>query len=176
MRGFTLIELLLVLAITLFLSMLVTPFVIKKNTYLLEQELEKIILLCDYLSQRAMATNQTQELFIDVHKNCYFFVKNTKLITNRLPPEIVFSFLPEVFGPPGDPIAPIDQTITFPNKPQQNGLFSIQFFSNGKMSAGTAYLTDKEKKCMGALTCTSPQVSYIRRYIYKANRWILLNS
>ena len=175
MRGFTLIELLVVLAITLFLSTLITPFIRKNNSYRIEQEIEKIILLCDYLSQRAIAANDTQELIIDTSKQRYFFIKNNKHIVNALPPEIVFSFIPGTYGRPGDPKNPITQTITFPHKQDQNGLFVMQFFSNGKMSAGTAYISDKEKKYMGALTCTSPQVSYIRKYMYKANNWILLN-
>ena len=173
MRGFTLIELLVVLAITLFLSMLIAPVMFKSSTYRLEQEIEKIIMQCDYLSQRAIATNETIDLFLDLAQNCYFFVKNNKPVINTLPPTITFSFTPGAYGPPGDPTSPISQAITFP---RQNALFVIKFFSNGKMSSGTAYLMDKENKNMGALTCTSPQVSYIRRYVYKINHWIMLNS
>ena len=84
----------------------------------------------------------------------------------------MFDFKQGVFGPPSTPIKPIKNRITF--KKNKQGEFFVEFYSNGKVDSGTTYFVDKNHKNMFALTCPISQVSYIRKYQYLKNKWVII--
>ena len=69
-------------------------------------------------------------------------------------------------GSPGSPTHRIEKAITFPGS-------KIHFYPTGIISSGTAYLVDKNKQYMYALSNAVSQVSYLRFYRYDGG-WKLL--
>lgn len=172
--SFTILEILLVLSIVLIISSMGIPYLINRNQYDLKNELERLEVIFYYLQQRAIATNTPQELLFDPIAQSYSFKKNAQPITYTLSSRLCFGFIPTVLGPPGDPKNPISQAITFPLRDQN--LHCVKLLPNGKIYPGAIYISDKQKNELGALTCGVSQVSYIRKYLYKSNRWIPLTA
>jgi type II secretory pathway pseudopilin PulG len=175
--SFTLIELLLVVALMLFLSVLAIPALFDLDSYVLNNELEKLAVVLGYQQQRALVTNQIQTLTLDGVAQTYtYFVNNNKLVVYKISDRLRFGFIKTALGPPGDPKVPIDQAITFTPHPTKTNNFIIVLFPNGNISAGSLYIVDKNERIMGALTCSVSRVSYIRRYLYQSNQWVLVAS
>lgn len=169
--SFTLLELVVVLCLILFLVTYTIPSFDFYKGLVLRRELQKIEALCYYLQQRAIVTGITQKMLIDPVKNNYSFSKNGQKIDFQLTNPLTFGFINGVMGPPAQPTASIGQVATFSF---ENGLFVINFVSNGRISSGSLYFVDKQKKVMGALTCAVSQVSYIRVYLFSTGQWELL--
>lgn len=174
-NSYSLIELLMVLSIILILCTLGIPYLTNHKKYLIEHELSKIQVILLYLHQRAMASGTDQILVVDQHTNSYWFTNKTGTVVFKLNPELHFDFLSWVYGPPGDPVGPITQAITFPTQKERK-LYNIILFSDGKCTPGTLYVLDKQKILMGALTAAVSQVFYIRKYLYKQEQWLLLSN
>lgn len=176
-KAFTLLELMLTLCIGLILCSMAIPHFMNRNQHQLMHELERLEVIFYYLQQRAIATNVAQELILDPVSQTYAYRKNNQLVTYRLAPNVSFGFISGVLGPPSQPIKPIASALVFAQYAQEGqkaGLFSAKILPSGKISPGTLYLTDKTKNVMGALTCGVSRVSYIRRYLYQSQEWILL--
>ncbi|MFC1894615.1 Tfp pilus assembly protein FimT/FimU [Candidatus Dependentiae bacterium] len=167
--GFSLLELIIVVAAIVILFTLTIPKMSFLNNFLLKNEVDRLYCTFSFLQQRAIASNSEQKLFFDMNKNTYFFIdKNNKKNIVHLPKMLRFGFLYNSYGPPSNPIKIIDKAITF-NKGKKN---SISFFSNGRIQSGTAYIVDKNKNFMCAITTGVSQKSFIRKYFYQNGKWI----
>jgi type II secretory pathway pseudopilin PulG len=168
--AFTILEMVLVLTILTILCTLSIPAFIDYDRQVLVQELEKIDVILRYLQQRAMVTQQVQSLTLTATASSYVY-NTTRYV---MPHRVCCGYLPTVYGPPGDPTAPLTSAATFPCT--QNGTYCIKIFPNGKISAGALYMCTINQTRMGALTCTVSQVSYLRKYMYELGQWVLLAS
>jgi prepilin-type N-terminal cleavage/methylation domain-containing protein len=168
-RGFTLFELLIVMMMILILCSMTIPLVVKNSSQALQQELEKLEITLLYLQQKAMGSDQEQQLLFDVLTHSYSYMSHQKWVRYTLPPEIQIGFIPAALGPPSHPTIPITSPTTFPLV--KNSTFCVKSFQTGNFSPGSIYFIDKNKKTMGALTCAISQVSYIRRYSYMNGQW-----
>lgn len=167
-QGFSLIELLVVISLFIFIITITYPRLSFINNQLLTAEIEKLYTTFSFLQQKAIASNEKQELIFTTTNNSYTYKYAGKSFTHTFPNQIKFGYLKNSNGPPSSPSKLITQAITFRSK---NNLNKANFFSNGKISPGTAYLIDKEEKFMKALTCPISQVSYIRKYFYQDYKW-----
>jgi len=180
-RGYTLIELMLVCTLVFIVCAISIPTFFNKPNYDLDNELSKLEVIFTYLQQRARATNQTQTATIDIKNNCVTWNRNGKQASHTLAQTLQFGFLSGSHGPPANPTGPIVQAITFVKGGSQVLAWDdkkseppfVEFFSNGKISSGSIYITDKKQQIMGALTLGVSQVSYIRRYVYQSKQWIV---
>lgn len=170
MYAFTILEMVLVLTIVTILCTISFPMFLDYDRQMVVQELEKLDITLRYLQQRAMVTQRVQSLTLTLTANSYRY-NATHYV---MPQCICCGYLPSVYGPPGDPTAPITSVATFPSVAP--GVYGIKIFPNGKISAGALYMSTINKRRMGALTCTVSQVSYLRKYLYESSQWALLAS
>ena len=166
---FSLIELLVVL----FLFSLIVLFSFGRLTFLdsyrLTQETERLFMVFSYLGQKAIASQQTQSLFLDERSNSYRYRANSEKFRHyTLGKSVSFGFLDNAFGPPANPETAITKSITFQS---QNNEHVVYFYSQGTASSGTVYLVDRNKRFMKALTCSVAGVAYTRKYHYTQNGW-----
>ena len=168
-RAFTFSELLLVLslfAITITSSLPSFSFL---NSWRLTNEIEALFSICSYLQRKAMASNQIHILTFDSTSNSYSYLgPREKLTTHSLHNTIQFGFLLDTKGPPSHPTKLIKKPLTFSTN---KNVARISFYPDGTLTPGTAYLTDKEKSSMQAITCCVGPVSYLRKYILHSGRW-----
>ncbi len=168
-KSFSLIELLITMALVAVVMTLTIPRTTFYARFLVQAEINKLYAICAYLQQRALASNESQSLQFDLAAHTYRFATvqgNTTM--QRLPVAVRFGVLPRVQGPPGKPSATIDKAATFP---EVSGMPTVSFMPNGKITVGSVYLIDSQQKCLGALTCSVSQVSYMRRYFYDDGKW-----
>lgn len=170
--SYTLIELCVVLAIITMLCMLGIPMIVMSGEREILRELDKLEAVFLYLHQRAIATQSDHELIIDTKQNTYTYKTATNKAVFQLSSNIIFGWLPAALGPPGDPTALITQACSFPKGNNQELCFSARFLSNGQFYPGTVYLIDRNRRFMGALTCSISRVFYIRKYLYKSEQWL----
>lgn len=168
-RAFSLIELM----VTMALVILVVTFTVPRTTFfarfLVQAEINKLYAVFSYLQQRALASNQVQELSFDVSAHAYTFkTLQGKVATTHLPGSVRFGILDRVKGPPSSPTRLLEKAVTFPVR---QGVLMVNFMTNGKITPGTVYVVDRHAQCLGALTCPISQVSYMRRYAYEGQRW-----
>jgi type II secretory pathway pseudopilin PulG len=168
--AFTILEMVLVLTLVTILCTISLPVFLDYDRQMVVQELEKIEVTLRYLQQRAMVTQRVQSLTLTATANSYRYNATHYVMPQR----ICYGYLPSAYGPPGDPTAPIVSVATFPSF--SPGIYSIKIFPNGKISSGALYMCTINKRRMGALTCTVSQVSYLRKYLYESNQWVLLAS
>jgi prepilin-type N-terminal cleavage/methylation domain-containing protein len=167
-RAFTLIELVLVLAIVVIISAVGLPYLWDRDQALLNHELEHLELLFTFMQQQALATNKPCTLVVQPPR-IYTFTRNGRVAMYQLAPGIEFGTIPGAYGPPANPTGPLTQAATFPPV-MQAGMqgFEVVFLPNCQTTPGAVYLKATKSSFMGALTCAVSQVSYIRRYLYKA--------
>ena len=184
--SFSLIELLLTLAIVVIVFTITIPRLSFFNRFILDNEVDKLFTVFSYLQQKAIATNQPQEVFFDLKENSYSYnlkdnnqstICHPELVSGSTPscklPEVIkFGFLSGTKGPPSSPSSPISSAVTFKNV--GDNLYKALFYADGKIQPGTVYLVDKDQKFMMALTCPISQVSCIRKYRYDSGKWICL--
>jgi prepilin-type N-terminal cleavage/methylation domain-containing protein len=157
--GFSLIELMIVIAIAMMLISLTTINARFLNRAVIISEINLLHAACSYLQQTAMATNQAQELIVDVAANSYSM--NGQI--HKLPAQIKFGII-EAKGPPSSPHTILHEPITFANN-------TITFSSDGIISSGTLYLTDSH--VLYALSSAVGHVSFLRKYRYDG-KWHLM--
>ena len=103
-----------------------------------------------YLQQRSIATLQPEILTFDEKTNSYTYTgPQNKLICTKLGKTVKFGFIHGVKGPPSLPTQPITKAITFSHSKEKQ---AATFSPEGKISPGTVYLVDTNKRVMGALT------------------------
>lgn len=172
--SFSLIEIMIGLSIVMIICAFLPVRFFDFERAMLFHELDMFFVTFSYLQQRAIACQSSQELIFDLKKNSYSYLQSTgKLFVRILPQTVSFGFFQGAHGPPSDPRFPIKTSLTFP---MQQGNIQIVFFADGKITPGTVYLVDKQRKNMVALTVPVSQVSYVRKYDYhqKNNKWVCL--
>jgi len=179
-KAFSLIEIIVVLGIILLLFLLSVPKISFINKFILQNEADKVHTVLNYLKEKAITSNQEQDLIFDLKENGYSYKTfNSQDNTSgnnifvKFPEKVKIGFLPGSKGPPSDPTKPINNPITF-EKINENQ-YKVHFFVDGKIKPGTLYIVDKDLKYMYCLTCPISQVSYIRKYQYDNGVWVCLN-
>ena len=161
-KAFSFFELLVVIALCGLIATLGVMQFSFFDAVIVHVEIEKLATACNYLQQKAIATNQECTMRFDIQNNAYYVDK----ICEKLSKNIVFGFSSQVLGPPGSPSTAITKAITFADS-------VIHFYPTGIISAGTIYLIDKKKQSMYALSNAVSQVSFLRLYCYE-QKWKLL--
>jgi len=133
------------------------------NRMVVRAELEHLYALSYYLQRKALMLHQPQQLTFDIKHHTY--QANNK--TYRLPAHVRFGVASGVKGPPSTPEKLIVNPVTFPEH-------TVTFHSDGVIQAGTVYLTDTNRQCTYALSCSVSAVSYLRKYQY-TNAWHLIS-
>lgn len=161
-RGSSIVELIVVVAILAILVSLTLPGLsfLKQNSIALE--LDKLQIICQLLQKKAVSTGQKEYLSFNLREHNYFYLNHFEKLSDG----IFFETCPGVKGPPASPKETISSAITFPNQ-------KITFYSNGTISAGTAYLKNAQNN-LYAITVPVSQVSFIRKYKYIHGIWIYL--
>lgn len=181
-KSFSLIELLIFLSLILVLVAVAVPRFDFFNNHLLSHELDKLFVTFSYLQQKAIAGNKKYSIIFDQVSNCYSYQVDNSQVENssvkvKLSEGVRFGFIDGVMGPPSSPTKKIEKPINLEkiiNNSDRKLESQVTFWPDGRISHGTIYLVDKTYKCMGALTCSVSQVSYIRRYKYENLRWVIL--
>mgnify|MGYP006290206435 FL=1 len=171
-KAFSLIEILIVIAILFTLFTVSFSRFSFFNKFIVKSEVDNLYNTFYFLQQKAIAGNCEQKLYFDLNNNSYFYFLNGKKVNHKLANLVEFGFKNGVLGPPSSPVKPIKNTITF-KKDKKCGYFT-EFYSNGIIDSGTIYFVDRNYKYLFALTCPISQVSYIRKYQYLKNKWIIV--
>jgi prepilin-type N-terminal cleavage/methylation domain-containing protein len=172
--GFSLIEAIVAVSIIAIIAAIIIPKMIDTRSHAIVSDLRSIESIIHFLQQKALASHHEQELIIDATAHTYSYQGSlpAKKMVIPLSSHLSFGFLPNVKGPPAKPEKLLTAPCTFDQVPLQPGAYKIIIFSNGKVSAGTVYITDKNRFLLGALTCPISQVSWTRVYAYENGRWI----
>lgn len=131
------------------------------HRYLVRTELEKMYALFFFLQQRAIATNQQQELCINIETHSFTYADRSDSLASG----VIFGYLPHTSGPPSKPNQLITAPITFANN-------CVIFYPDGTVQAGTIYFTDERATMMYAVTTPVATVSYLRKYRYEDDGWV----
>ncbi len=158
--GFSLVELILVLAIILFLATLSVPRLSFIQRHLAKADANQLLITLLYLQREAMVANTKKKLKFLVNTNSYSY--NGSVVP--LSQGVCFGVAAGVYGPPSGGLKTPKSAVTY-NKQ------TVEFLPDGKMNAGSVYLTDRNRSCMYALTTPISQVSYIRMYTYYKGTW-----
>jgi prepilin-type N-terminal cleavage/methylation domain-containing protein len=161
-KGFTLIEVIVVFCLITFIASLGFIHLSFLDKTILHADVHKLAAICFYLQQKAIVSNTECILTLDKEHNEVRYDNTIEKLSSRTS----FGFIPTALGPPGSPFHHIQRSITFPGD-------VIHFYPTGIISAGTVYLTDKNKHYMYALSNAVSQLSYIRLYRYDG-KWKLL--
>ena len=170
-ESFSLFELLAVVAVIIILLTVTVSKSSFFNRFVLKNEVDKVFTIFSYLQQKAIASNNQQEIIFDLQKNSYLMNSNSK--ENKLANVVRFGFLPNSYGPPSDPTKLIQNAVSF--KKYDQNKFKVIFYPDGKIESGSIYLVDKDYKYMLALTVPVSNISYIRKYEYEYGKWIVGN-
>lgn len=162
--GFTLIETMVVVCLFALLATLGIMQLSFLDATVVHAEVDKLVAVCSYLRQKAIANNSEYVLKFDTQKNEYRADGIHEILSAR----IAFGFLPTVLGPPGSPSHKITQAVTFAGS-------SIHFYPTGIISSGTVYLVDKKKQHMYALSNAVSQFSFLRLYRYDG-KWKIIEA
>jgi hypothetical protein len=149
-----------IISFAIIILTLLRPRITAIDRMLVRVQAQQLHSLCLYLQQRALVSQEQQELYVDVHNNRY----ETNTMKQPLPQGVVFNFIAGSYGPPSSPSSAIVQPITFSHS-------KIIFYPDGMISSGTIYLTDKSRTTMYALTSGIAQISYLRLYKYQQDKW-----
>ncbi|MFH0898514.1 MAG: prepilin-type N-terminal cleavage/methylation domain-containing protein [bacterium] len=169
-KAFSLVELMVSISIIVIFSSFFIAYSFENKSCVVASELEKLFLTFSYLQQKAMASGQEQELFFDCNCNEYYYgMPNGKRCTTKLHSFVMFGFFRGSKGPPGKAVNEICTPVTFPLK---NNILTATFFPDGKISPGTVYLIDRNKKEMRALTSPIAPVFNLRKYRYDKEKWV----
>lgn len=153
-NGFSLMELCIVIALCALLVSLGTSFFAVHKRMLVRMDFDALYAVCVSLAQRAVALQQEQKLVFDGAAHAY------SVNGQRYTMSAAYFGVPiGAMGPPSDPHAIITDPVHFRDH-------TILFYPDGKIQAGTVYLTDSDHTIGYALTCPIAQFSYIRRYQY----------
>lgn len=166
-KGFTLFEVLLTLLLVSIIIGIGSSYIFVIRSALVKVELERLHIVFVYLNRLSILQSHTLELKFDSKNNTYSYADihgNIKI--NNLSKDVIFGTLPGLKGPPSAPINNIVNPISFKDN-------NVIFYSDGKISSGTVYVTDKKFSCMYAISIPVSDFPYIRKYHYK-DKWMLL--
>ena len=125
------------------------------------RELDRVYSALLYTQRKALLENKPCALTIDPVKGR--FAADREYTLSR---GVMFGAPAGVFGPPSNPVASINDPVTFPGR-------VLTCYPDGTISAGALYLTDSQKSCGYALSCDASKVNHIRRYCYDG-QWRLM--
>ena len=166
--GFSLIETGIVLMLLSALMCLGMHSFQEYDRLLLHNELNRLYMLCIAYSQRAALQQRPYEItFSSTNSQIINITEPSQEEIHHLTNGTQFGILTSVKGPPATPQNFITQPITFVGN-------KITFYPDGKIQPGTLYLTDTNKRWLYALSCSVGTLSYLRRYRYEQNKWILM--
>ncbi len=111
----------------------------------------------------AGALGQEQSVVFEEEKDQY--VTSTGEV-HKLVQNVHFGVIPGVAGPPAEPHESLSHAITFVQH-------KIIFHPTGVIQSGSAYLVDKDKQILYAVTVAVSGVSYVRLYKYDQQQWHL---
>lgn len=160
-RGYSLIEVMVVIGVVLLLLLLSINVGSYMHRLMVRADIEKLYMTCKYLQQMARTTHSEQQLIFDGNN----YVYHNKVVS--LTSNTSFAILPNIMGPPSNPQSVITKPITFKNN-------RINFYQDGTIDAGSAYLVDSLNKQQYSLTCAIGGSSYIRLYKH-AHQWQLID-
>jgi type II secretory pathway pseudopilin PulG len=171
-RSFTLIEVMLCIGIVLMLLSMGLPSSAFYTQALLYREIDLLYATCSYLQQASIAAGKKHILYINKKERLYFYLlRGIRTIKHSLYSEIDFGSLPESLGPPASPNHLIVDPITFPTEDKKN--YTITFYPDGTISAGSIYVRTKRHNFMAALTYQVGGISSLRTYRYQQGMWTL---
>lgn len=161
--GFSLFELCIVLALVAFFATIALVTFPSYDQLFVHAELDRLYTAFLACAHKAIASGTTQTISFDSKQMSYKCDGITYPLANR----VCFGSVEQSWGPPANPREPIKEPITFVH---QRALC----YPDGKIQAGTIYLTDTNHTSMFAITSSVGQVSYLRRYRYTHQTWELL--
>lgn len=161
--AFTLIEISIVLALLMLIMTISLPGIWFLKQQAVACELEKLNMAFAYLQQAAITSNKNLSLKFDPSTNSYSYENYHE----KLSKNIIFGTKEGIKGSPSTTNQILSNAITFVNN-------QVTFYANGKIQPGSVYLVDSAKQFMFALTVPVSQISFIRKYKYKDNKWILI--
>lgn len=167
--AFSLIEFVVSLSIALILFSVTIPQFFDNANYQLKHELEHLAITCAYLQRKAIASNRSLELVFDQAAQRYTYPgRNNQIQTRTLNQMVKFGFFADAKGPPSEPKKLIRHAVTFDYKKKEA---TALFLPKGKITPGSIYLVTKDKKHMGAVTCSLSKLAIVRKYIYLKKKW-----
>lgn len=183
MKAFTLIELLIAMSIVFIIASMSLPRLNIQTRRALLFELNSLSLIISLLQQKALASNQSQQIIIDTNTHSYTFPGKTKGRSYTLTQPLLFGFIDTIKGPPASPKRFITQSITFQQdytnlmhhskvaKGGPEGIFTITCAADGKLPSGSIYVIDQKKTIMGAVTVGIGEINALRIYLHENNHW-----
>lgn len=165
--GFALIEFSIVIALMIIMTMLAIQSFSWYNRLLLHAEINKLYTLFVAAARRAALDNQTYTIDFDTPSQKYITHTQQGNATHKLSEGIIFGLLPGIQGPPAQPKAAVRYPVTFEKQ-------HTILHADGRIQAGTVYITDAKKQWQYALSIPVGTISYIRRYRYHNKKWELL--
>lgn len=161
-NAFSLIELTIVLMIVVVIAFLGGAHMGFISRMLVVNDMQHIKIMCERARTMAVATGVEQKIVIDeLARTCVFDNH-----VHRLASSVCFGVMPGVKGPPSKPTYLLEKPITFDHN-------QINFYSDGIVSSGTLYLTDRKKNYQCALSCGVSETSLLRMYRYEHGKWVL---
>ena len=182
---FTLLETTISIAVVLLIAILAFSKLTFLDAFFLKNEIENMQCLFNHLRQKSISRNVPSSVVFDAKNHKYFCDFMGESIEYKIHHRIKFGFIPGAKGPPGNPKNSIEFPISFDEEAssaqfssgsQENSakiqLKKVTFFPNGRVTAGTIYLTNKKETCMRAISC-SVSSFWLRKYRYVDGKWIL---
>ncbi|MEX2437971.1 MAG: GspH/FimT family pseudopilin [Candidatus Babeliales bacterium] len=158
--AFSLIEFILVIALVAFLALLAISNMGFLQRRIVKAHAEQLLSTMMYMQREAMVANAKKNLTFSPSRNQYSY--NQNVVT--LPQGVRFGVIAGVQGPPSLHSKQPQGAVTYQNQ-------EIVFLPDGKMSAGSVYLTDSNYQVMYAITTAVSHISYIRMYVYYRGKW-----
>ncbi|MGC2310433.1 MAG: prepilin-type N-terminal cleavage/methylation domain-containing protein [Candidatus Babeliaceae bacterium] len=162
-RGFSLFEIMIVLAVLMIILFCAFFYQTSVDQFIARTELDTLYMVFMALSNKAQLKHHDIILTFDPTKHTYHYENKE----HQLAPYTLFGYQEYAQGPPSQPTHLLAQPITF-------GSNQVIFYADGTIKSGTVYLTDKNHQVTYALSCPIAQISYLRRYVYDHNSWVLL--
>jgi type II secretory pathway pseudopilin PulG len=159
--GFTLFELTIVILIVSILCGIGISKLSFLSRVAAKAELEKMYALFMLLQNTAISTGKPEIVTFQPAASTYTHA----IFTEKLLPGVQFGTIEGVLGPPATPTSPLKTPITFANN-------RLTFYPTGSRSAGSLYITDKQKNSLYALTC--PIAGPMRMYKFHG-KWMPLS-
>jgi prepilin-type N-terminal cleavage/methylation domain-containing protein len=162
-QGFSLVELMIVIAIGAFLMMCTIASVRFFDRSFVRSELYFLKLFCQRVRSDAITCGDMRTIQIDPGANSY----SAHGMTVQLPAQVCFGAVAGALGPPSLPAQSIVQSVTFKDN-------NIICHTDGSVSSGIVYMTDKDHSVSYALSNGVGASSYLRLYRYEGSKWVMI--
>lgn len=168
--SFSLLELMVVISILIIVLAITFPSLSFIEDSYLSHELDILYSTFCFMQKKAWASNQVQAIIFDIKDNSYSYKSlSGSSCYYKLGNNISFGAIKGAMGPPSSPKNEIKLPITFERLNEDK--FIVKFFNNQIISSGTIYLVNKIKSKMVALSVPISQISLIRKYEFKHEKW-----